>query len=398
MLPASPAVQPQKTNTWPRVLVVDDEADLVEVINDVVCGLQCKVTVARTVAQAKKLLKGESFELMLADVNLPDGDGLSLLPALRRHQPVASAIVITGAPSVDGAITAMRSGAVDFLAKPFDTKQLVDRVQNALQRQSLVARQEKRLVRLRDAVKRLGIARRMVSKKVDLLCNDLVSAYGELSKQLDVVRTQENFRKSIEQARDLEQLLCHTMDWLLRQLGYANVALWLAGEDGDFQLGAYMKYTIAGDEPVVNAMKNGLLESTARDGFLHIKGTDLKDNLSPEEYATLVAQDILTMSCTYLGEPLATIVFFRDASSYFNENDEATLRAIAPIFATALATVVRDPAQQGEDGEDPVDGDSPFSDGPVAEGDDTDNPRGGRRGKNQRNNEDWWKRGEPPPF
>jgi hypothetical protein len=251
---------------------------------------------------------------------------------------------------------------------------------------------------LRDAVKRLGIARRMVSKKVDLLCNDLVSAYGELSKQLDVVRTQENFRKSIEQARDLEQLLCHTMDWLLRQLGYANVALWLAGEDGDFQLGAYMKYTIAGDEPVVNAMKNGLLESTARDGFLHIKGTDLKDHLSPEEYATLVAQDILTMSCTYLGEPLATIVFFRDASSYFNENDEATLRAIAPIFATALATVVRDPAQTGEDGDEQNGDDTPFSDGSIAEGEDTDNPRGGRHGKNQRNNEDWWKRGEPPPF
>ncbi|HSV14430.1 MAG TPA: response regulator, partial [Tepidisphaeraceae bacterium] len=211
MLPASTAAVQIKTRHKPRVLIVDDEPALVELINDVVGGLQCKVTVARTIAQAKKLLKGETFELMLTDVNLPDGNGTTLLNVLRRHQPTASAIVITGAPSVDGAITALRSGAVDFLPKPFDNDHLVERVRKALEQQSVLAKQEKRLVRLRDAVKRLGIARRMVSKKVDLLCNDLVSAYGELSKQLDIVRTQENFRKTIEQSKDLEQLLCHTM-------------------------------------------------------------------------------------------------------------------------------------------------------------------------------------------
>jgi FixJ family two-component response regulator len=393
MLPASAEVQ-SKTTQQPRVLIVDDEPALVDLIHEVVGGLQCKITVARTLAQAKKLLKGNTFELMLADVNLPDGDGTTLLSVLQRHQPTARAIVITGAPSVDGAITALRGGAVDFLPKPFNNDHLVERVRKALQRQSLLAKQEKRLVRLRDAVKRLGVARRLVSKKVDLLCNDLVSAYGELSKQLDVVRTQEAFRKTIEQSKDLEQLLCHTMDWLLRQVGYANVALWLAGEDGaEFQLGAYMKYTIAGDEPVINAMKNGLLETTVRDGFMHIKGDELRTHLEPIEHQMLVGQDILTMSCTYLGEPLAAIVFFRDAASPFNENDEATLKAIAPIFATALATVVRDPSQELDPN------DTPFNDGSIMEqeGDD-DERRGGDSKRDNRSNDDWWKRGEPPPF
>src|SRR4051812_22523005 len=365
MLPSSTAAVQSKTRHKPRVLIVDDEPALVELINDIVGGLQCNVTVARTIAQAKKLLKGDTFELMLTDVNLPDGNGTTLLNVLRRHQPTASAIVITGAPSVDGAITALRGGAVDFVPKPFDTDHLVERVRKALEHQSVLAKQEKRLVRLRDAVKRLGVARRMVSKKVDLLCNDLVSAYGELSKQLDVVRTQENFRKTIEQSKDLEQLLCHTMDWLLRQVGYANVALWLAGEDGsEFQLGAYMKYTIAGDEPVIEAMRNGLLEATAKDGFLHIKGDELRSHLEPAQTQILAGQDILTMCCTYLGEPLAEIVFFRDATSCFTENDEATLKAVAPIFATALATVVRDPSQPEMDPND-----TPFNDGSIADAD-----------------------------
>jgi hypothetical protein len=233
------------------------------------------------------------------------------------------------------------------------------------------------LNRLRDAVKRLGIARQMVAKKVDLLCNDLVSAYGELSRQLDMVRTQENFRKQIEPAKDLEQMLCHTMDWLLRQLGHSNIALWLAGDDGEFQLGAYMKYTIPGEDPVASGMQTGILPGAVRDGFVHINSEGLRGRLKPDEYAALAGQDFLTISCAYLGEPLAAMIFFRDEASAFTENDEATLKAIAPIFATALATIVRDPSQDN------------FGDGPFA---DDDEPRDGKRG------DDWWKRGEPPPF
>ena len=103
--------------------------------------------------------------------------------------------MITGAPSVDGAITALREGASDFLPKPFTAEHLLKRVSHALEAQAACAKKERRLDRLRDAVKRLNEARRLVSKKVDLLCNDLITAYGELSKQLDVVRVQDLTRQ-----------------------------------------------------------------------------------------------------------------------------------------------------------------------------------------------------------
>ena len=162
----------------------------------------------------------------------------------------------------------MREGAVDFLPKPF-TADHSDRArqQSAARSRPSRPRRQRRLDKLRDAVKRLNVARRMVSKKVDLLCNDLVTAYGELSRQLDAVRTQEGFRKLLDEANDLEQMLCHAMDWLLRQIGYSNVAIWLAGDDAEYQLGAYMKYTIPGEPPLTDAMKNGTAAawSTRRD-------------------------------------------------------------------------------------------------------------------------------------
>ena len=380
LVKAKPAVPPR-----PRVLVVDDEPGLLDLIDEILQGMNCKVTFAKTVAGAKKMLAGQSFELMLTDVGLPDGDGMSLLAALRRHQPTASAVVITGSPSVDGAVTALRGGAVDFVAKPFNNDHLIERIRTALLRQSVLARQEKRLVRLRDAVKRLGAARRMVSKKVDLLCNDLVSAYGDLSKQLDVVRTQEGFRKQIELSNDLEQMLCHAMDWLLREFGYSNVALWLAGEEGEFQLGAYMKYTIAGEEPLIAALQDSLLIRTTREGLVHIGGEELIGKMDGAVFAVLSSQTILSISCTYLGEPLAVMTFFRDAAAGFTDSDIATLKAIAPLFASSLAAIVRDSSEpRDEEG----------GDGHFADDDEDESP--GKKGR--RSADDWWKRGEPPPF
>jgi FixJ family two-component response regulator len=378
----------------PRVLIVDDEPNLLEVIGDVVGprGMGCKINSAANIAQAKKVLATQGIDLMVADVHLPDGDGMSLLPTLRHFQPFASAIVMTGSPSVDGAISALRGGAADFVPKPFSNSQLVERVKKALDRQAAIARQERRFGKLKDAVRKLNESRRIISKKVDLLCNDLVSAYGELSRQLDGVRTQEGFRKYVANAKDLEQLLCHSMAWMLRQMGYANVAVWLSAEDGEFQLGAYMKYTVPGETMLTDPLKRVLLPKVARDGFVRMKGEDLGDKLTPQELSFVKGQDVVAVNCTYLGESLAALVFFRDAKSPFTEDDESLLKAVSPIFAVNLATVVRG-AEDEVNGK--PDDDSPFFDG--AEG--QDKPENKKKPKKENKDAaDWWKRGEDPPF
>src|SRR5204862_7437690 len=192
-----------KVRPRPRVLVVDDEPELLHLLSDVAGReLACEIRVARDVHEAKRLLEAEAVELLVTDLHLPDGDGMSLLSSMRSKLPSAHAIVITGNPNVNNAINALRAGVVDFLPKPFSASLFVERVNRALERQRLAARTEKRLDRLRDAVRRLNISRRMVSKKVDLLCNDLVSAYGDLSKQFDEVRYQESFRKVLDEATD----------------------------------------------------------------------------------------------------------------------------------------------------------------------------------------------------
>ncbi len=362
----------------PRILVVDDEPNVVGLLNDVVGGaIPCQIIKADSVASAKKVLATQGVELLVADIYLPDGQGTELIGALKYYQPSARAVVITGKPNMNGAINAMREGAVDFLPKPFSAEQLLERVNAALKTQAEGARKDKRILKLRDAVKKLNEARRTVSKKVDLLCNDLITAYGELSRQLETVRTQESFRKTLSEAKDLEQLLCHAMDWMLRQMGYSNVAIWLAGDDNDFQLGAYMKYTIPGDQPLTDALRQGIIPMINREAFVHFSAEEAKQKLSKRELDLVKDNTLLGVSCTYLGEVLATIVLFRDSKTPFTDDDAAALKLISPVFATLLASSVK-----GDEGEEDANGALLDEDEP----------------KSKKSDADWWKRGEPPPF
>lgn len=389
MLPVSSQSKSRSAHL-PRVLVVEDEPGLIELIGDVVrAQVDCRIVAASTVAQARSILSTHTVEVLVTDVHLPDGDGMSLLPELREHQPNASAIVITGSPSMDRAITAIRGGAIDFVTKPFSNAQLVERVRSAIERHSHNVKREKRIDRLRQAVKRLNDSRKLISKKVDLLCNDLVNAYGELSEKLDEMRTQDGFRKFISESKDLEQLLCHSMDWLLREIGYANVAVFLAAEDGAFQLGAYMKYTVAGEPVLTEALRRVLVPMAVKDAIVHVPSTTLADRLTPQEMKHLKGSDVLAVNCTYLGESLASIVFFRDEKGGFKEPDVDLLKQIAPIFAVELATVVRE--VQGDEDDD----EAPFCETDTEVEDHGNKPK--KRPK-KKDPADWWKNGEDPPF
>jgi DNA-binding response OmpR family regulator len=386
MTPVRQAPQAKRTAA-PSVLVVDDEFDIVEMVTDTLGrNVECRVASAGTFSDAVKAIEANPVDLLIVDLNLPDGAGAELLAALHKRHPLASAIVVTGAPSVETAVSALRHGAVDFLSKPFAADEFLRRVRNALHRNALQVKSESRIDRLRLAVRRLNDARRLVTRKVDLLCNDLVAAYGDLSRQLDLVRTTESFRGVIVSSEDLEQMLCHAMDWLLRQIGYSNVAIWLAGPEPEFQLGAYMKYTVAGEPNFTEAMRQGLVQVLRRDGMIHLPAQDAAKIITTAEAKFMNGQALLGIHCTYLGESLAEIIMFRDGSKPFTADDASTLRAIAPVFAITLATLVRNDVDELET-EDSADDDGSLMDEPDSP------PR-----RKKKDDADWWKRGEPPPF
>ncbi len=130
---ASRATRPARPAPERRVLVVDDEADLRELLELTLVGMGLDVDCAGTLADAQAALSRNAYALCLTDMRLPDGDGLALVGTINRLQPQTPVAVITAYGSAENAVAALKAGAFDYLAKPVALDALRSLVRSALQ-------------------------------------------------------------------------------------------------------------------------------------------------------------------------------------------------------------------------------------------------------------------------
>lgn len=114
------------------VLVVDDEADIRELIELSLLRMGLSCDGAATLGEARALLAQHSYRLCLTDMRLPDGDGLELVEHIQAQRPGLPVAVITAFGSMDAAIRAMKLGAFDFVTKPLELKTLRTLIAQAL--------------------------------------------------------------------------------------------------------------------------------------------------------------------------------------------------------------------------------------------------------------------------
>ncbi|MES1190549.1 MAG: sigma-54 dependent transcriptional regulator [Steroidobacter sp.] len=104
----------------PRALVVDDEADIRELLTITLQRMNIDVSTAPDLNSAIARLRNNNFELCLTDMKLPDGDGLALVEWIQNHRPNIPVAVITAHGNVESAVRALKLGAFDFISKPLD--------------------------------------------------------------------------------------------------------------------------------------------------------------------------------------------------------------------------------------------------------------------------------------
>ena len=115
-----------------RVLVVDDEADIRELLDLTLARMGLSADCAGTVAEARKFLEREQYSLCLTDMRLPDGEGLDIVRLIGSHYGETPVAVITAYGSADNAVAALKAGAFDYLAKPVALEQLRTLIKSAL--------------------------------------------------------------------------------------------------------------------------------------------------------------------------------------------------------------------------------------------------------------------------
>ena len=115
-----------------KVLIVDDEPDIRELLEITLGRMDLDTASASDLAQARSLLAGSDFHLCLTDMKLPDGNGIDLVRDIQNNYPNIPVAVITAHGSTETAITALKSGAFDFVSKPVDIRKLREMVKTAL--------------------------------------------------------------------------------------------------------------------------------------------------------------------------------------------------------------------------------------------------------------------------
>jgi DNA-binding NtrC family response regulator len=117
-----------------RLLVVDDSADTRELLQRNLSSQGFDVLTAADVTEALKILGSTQIDLVITDLKMPGGSGLYLIRHVRENLKETEVMMITGYPSLEGAIAAVKSGAEEYLCKPFTREELLGAVTRALEK------------------------------------------------------------------------------------------------------------------------------------------------------------------------------------------------------------------------------------------------------------------------
>ncbi len=124
------------------LLLIDDDRHVLASMADWLREQDYRVDTASSFAQGLEALERKSYDVVLIDIRLPDGDGFDLLAECRRRHPQSSPIMITGYGTVDSAVEAIRAGAFDFLTKPLIDQELEMAIERALAQRRVLEENE----------------------------------------------------------------------------------------------------------------------------------------------------------------------------------------------------------------------------------------------------------------
>jgi DNA-binding NtrC family response regulator len=138
-----------------RVLLVDDEKDFIEPLSQRLQLRALNVQTALSGDEALDLIQHEDIDVVVLDVLMPGKDGIQTLREIKSIKPLLQVIMLTGHATVETAIEGMKFGAYDFLMKPTDTEELLNKISKA---HAIKTEHEKRIrkAEINNIIKRKG--------------------------------------------------------------------------------------------------------------------------------------------------------------------------------------------------------------------------------------------------
>jgi signal transduction histidine kinase len=204
------------TMSGESILIADDSGDIRNLLADYLRGLGYRVQTASDGEKAVALIGAQPFDLVITDFQMPRLDGLGVLQAAKAHDLDIKVVILTGHPTAESAIGALRKGAYDYLLKPVENlDELGHLVENALTQRRLTLENRRLMEELR--VLNANLANRVAQRT-----EQLRQAYDQL-KSLHQIKTQFVSVTSHELRTPLTQILL-TADLLKEQISRRSLS------------------------------------------------------------------------------------------------------------------------------------------------------------------------------
>jgi DNA-binding NtrC family response regulator len=203
-----------------NILVMEDETTVAKGLEMVLSEAGYQVALAATGHSALDTMFEKQFDLLVADLRLPDMDGMDVIKLVKQKWPDTEVVVITGYSSVNSVVTSMKLGAYDYLAKPFSEDQIKESIRCALgmkeEKQDLahkiaerVETEDDKLIQKREVIRVLNRAAEDTDFWVDLMENGPIA--------LDEYRLSHEARAAITSG-DLNWINTHVGELTQKQL------------------------------------------------------------------------------------------------------------------------------------------------------------------------------------
>ncbi len=282
-----------------RLLIVDDEDSIRDVLTDFLTMEGYSVVSASNGIDAQKILETESFHCILLDLKMPGMSGLELLEIINTLAPESVAIMMTGFGTVETAIKAMKSGAYDYILKPFKVQEVINLIERGLKEKRL----EQDNIQLREAV-------------------ELYDLSEELSSSLEM--------------NVIYDLL---IDTTRAQIDADGVALWIRGEDDNEEVceRRWMRGTLeASHARQMLAIDVGKIQKRfIGDESLIIHGDDARELIQDEDAQTLSSLFLVPLKNS--DKALGFLVAFAfDENEKFLEGKRKMLTVLAGRASAAI--------------------------------------------------------------
>lgn len=142
------------TSSMPNILIIDDDKGMCKTLSRILELDGYRISTANTANDGAALIKGDSFNIAILDIRLPDIDGVELLEIIKKTDPDLSIIMMTAYASTENAIKALNRGADAFVTKPFDIEELRALIRKSIDKQMLTKEKQRLERELKESLEK----------------------------------------------------------------------------------------------------------------------------------------------------------------------------------------------------------------------------------------------------